>query len=153
MWWINSLIKTLCVSCWTAYILQDDSRSVQYQVNTLGILHYVHWILWCIMSEYVVKLTFCMWMLQLKKKCWAYKFKSLIEWTPFLLPLVSRNRCFTDFQYPVLNSRSVSVCKYKGGMEKHNEKIQNACVLYLIVLWWLHQEDWMGEVCGAYGGK
>ena len=22
MWWINSLIETLCVSCWTAYILQ-----------------------------------------------------------------------------------------------------------------------------------
>ena len=23
--------KTLCVSCWTAYILQDDTRSLQYQ--------------------------------------------------------------------------------------------------------------------------
>ena len=33
MWWINSLIKTLCVSCWTAYILQDDTRSPQYQVT------------------------------------------------------------------------------------------------------------------------
>ena len=30
---INSLIKPLCVSCWTAYILQDDTRSSQYQVN------------------------------------------------------------------------------------------------------------------------
>ena len=27
----NSLIETLCVSCWTAYILQDDTRSLQYQ--------------------------------------------------------------------------------------------------------------------------
>ena len=25
------LIKTLCVSCWTEYILQDDTRSLQYQ--------------------------------------------------------------------------------------------------------------------------
>ena len=32
-WWINSLIKTLRVSCWTAYILQDDTRSLQCQVN------------------------------------------------------------------------------------------------------------------------
>ena len=24
-------LKTLCVSCWTAHILQDDTRSVQYQ--------------------------------------------------------------------------------------------------------------------------
>ena len=30
---LNKLIKTLCVSCWTAYILQDDTRSLQYQVN------------------------------------------------------------------------------------------------------------------------
>ena len=28
--WTYSL-KTLCVSCWTAYILQDDTRSLQYQ--------------------------------------------------------------------------------------------------------------------------
>ena len=32
-WSINALIKTLCVSCWTAYILQDDTRSLQYQVK------------------------------------------------------------------------------------------------------------------------
>ena len=31
MWWINLTIKKLCVSCWTAYILQDDTRSLQYQ--------------------------------------------------------------------------------------------------------------------------
>ena len=31
--WINSLIETLCVSCWTAYILQDDTRSLQYQAR------------------------------------------------------------------------------------------------------------------------
>ena len=30
----NSVIKEkLCVSCWTAYILQDDTRSLKYQVN------------------------------------------------------------------------------------------------------------------------
>ena len=30
----NSVIKKkLCVSCWTAYILQDDTRSLKYQVN------------------------------------------------------------------------------------------------------------------------
>ena len=28
----NLLIKTLCVSCWTTYMLQDDTRSLQYQV-------------------------------------------------------------------------------------------------------------------------
>ena len=33
----SSLIETLCVSCWTAYILQDDTRSVQYQVSKLGL--------------------------------------------------------------------------------------------------------------------
>ena len=27
----NSLIESVCVSCWTAYILQDDTRSLQYQ--------------------------------------------------------------------------------------------------------------------------
>ena len=26
-------LKSLCVSCWTAYILQDDTRSLQYQVS------------------------------------------------------------------------------------------------------------------------
>ena len=31
MWWINPVIRKLCVSCWTAYKLQDDTRSVQYQ--------------------------------------------------------------------------------------------------------------------------
>ena len=30
--WINSLIEALCVSCWTAYILQDDTRSLQCQL-------------------------------------------------------------------------------------------------------------------------
>ena len=30
---INSVIKH-CVSCWITYILQDDTRSIQYQVNT-----------------------------------------------------------------------------------------------------------------------
>ena len=30
---MNLLIETLCVSCWTAYILQDDTRSLQYQVE------------------------------------------------------------------------------------------------------------------------
>ena len=31
MWWINSIIKKLCVSCWTAYILQNkiQSKSIQ----------------------------------------------------------------------------------------------------------------------------
>ena len=33
MWWINSIIKKLYVSCWTAYILQDDTQSLQYQVD------------------------------------------------------------------------------------------------------------------------
>ena len=33
MRWINSIIKKNCVSCWTAYILQDDTRSLQCQVN------------------------------------------------------------------------------------------------------------------------
>ena len=28
---VNSLIKTFRVSCWTAYVLQDDKRSLQYQ--------------------------------------------------------------------------------------------------------------------------
>ena len=32
MWWINSITKKICVSCWAAYILQDDTRSLQYQV-------------------------------------------------------------------------------------------------------------------------
>ena len=35
MCWINSIIKKLCVSCWTAYILQDDTRSLQYQVKNV----------------------------------------------------------------------------------------------------------------------
>ena len=33
MWWINSIIKKLCVSCWTAYILQDDTWSPQYRLR------------------------------------------------------------------------------------------------------------------------
>ena len=32
MWWINTVIIKLRVSCWTAYILQDDTRSLQYQL-------------------------------------------------------------------------------------------------------------------------
>ena len=31
----QSVFKTLCVSCWTAYILQDDTRSLQYQVHRI----------------------------------------------------------------------------------------------------------------------
>ena len=42
--WINSLIKTLCVSCWTAYILQDDTRSIQCQVNIYEIYLFVWFI-------------------------------------------------------------------------------------------------------------
>ena len=38
MWWINSIIKKLCVSCWTAYILQDDTWFLQYQVNVMYLL-------------------------------------------------------------------------------------------------------------------
>ena len=34
MCWINSIIKKLCLSCWAAYILQDDTRSIQYPVTT-----------------------------------------------------------------------------------------------------------------------
>ena len=30
--WINSIIKH-CVSCWITYILQDDTRSIQYHVK------------------------------------------------------------------------------------------------------------------------
>ena len=29
----NLIFDTLCVSCWTANILQDDTRSLQYLVN------------------------------------------------------------------------------------------------------------------------
>jgi len=46
-----------------------------------------------------------------------------------------KKQMFRDIQYRVLNTRSVFVCKCKGRMEKHNDKIQNACVLYLIFLW------------------
>ena len=35
---LNKLIKTLCVSCWTAYILQDDTRSIQYQAAPFSFL-------------------------------------------------------------------------------------------------------------------
>ena len=31
----NSVIKKLCVSCWTACILQDDTQSLQYQVKRI----------------------------------------------------------------------------------------------------------------------
>ena len=31
---VSELIKTLCVSCWTACILQDDTRSIQCQLPT-----------------------------------------------------------------------------------------------------------------------
>ena len=41
--WINSVIKTLCVSCWTAYILQDGTPSVQCQVKvSLQKVNYVY---------------------------------------------------------------------------------------------------------------
>ena len=29
-------LKSLCVSCWTAYILQDDTRSIRYQITRLS---------------------------------------------------------------------------------------------------------------------
>jgi hypothetical protein len=55
MLWINLIIKH-CVSCWITYILQDDIRSIEYQVNPLnaelnpirhlialaGVHHFVH---------------------------------------------------------------------------------------------------------------
>ena len=30
--------KKTCVPCWTAYILQDDTRSLQYQVNIIVVV-------------------------------------------------------------------------------------------------------------------
>ena len=36
--WINSIIKH-CVSCWITYILQDDTRSIQYEDKYFPICH------------------------------------------------------------------------------------------------------------------
>ena len=36
----KSIIKKLRVSCWTAYILQDDTRSLQHQVKDVLYIKY-----------------------------------------------------------------------------------------------------------------
>ena len=36
MWWMKLNHKKLWVSCWTAYILQDGTWSLQYQVNIMA---------------------------------------------------------------------------------------------------------------------
>jgi len=42
---------------------------------------------------------------------------------PLPFALGFKKQMFREIQYPVLNSRSVFVCKCKGRMEKHNDKI------------------------------
>ena len=49
MWRIDSIIKKLCVSCWTPHILQDDTRFVQYQIIIIIIIiiiitYFVRWL-------------------------------------------------------------------------------------------------------------